>query len=288
MVLQEIKASNDWKPGQIVVVVDSSRGMEEHFNAIASALEQLPCSILVAGDEPIACEQAGDLRKTKAAGGKDNSAALRKALMLPNIGKNRCVVWIHGPQTWSLGSGEKVRQAMERQGNAKLFDFQIGHGPHRLVEKLDNLAGFHTVPRTATVEEDLKKLLSTFSADSKVWKAIRTSIDGGDPALPETDAHLVRLYALDQIRADLADGKPGNDEALRLALKHSLVTPISGAVVLETQKQYQEAGLEPVDSNNVPGVPEPGVLILIVFASLLIFFGRRIALRIRIALGSAT
>jgi hypothetical protein len=284
-VLQEIQPSNDWNPGQVVVVVDSSLGMQEHFSAIASALENLPCSILIADDEPTQCKQAEDLRQIKAAGGKDNSTALREALTLPNIGRNGCVVWIHGPQTWGLGSGENLRQAMERQGNVQLLDFQIGHGPHRLVEKLDSLAGFHTVARTADVKTDLENLFGSLSNSSKVWKAVRKSIAHGDAAIPETDEHLVRLHALDQIRADLADNKPGNEKALDLALKHHLVTPISGAVVLETQQQYAEADLHPIDSNNVPSVPEPGALVLVVFAALLLFFGRRLGQRVRIALG---
>ena len=43
------------------------------------------------------------------------------------------------------------------------------------------------------------------------------------------------------------DGTEGGD-ALALAMKYQLVTPISGAVVLETQAQYDAAGLQPVDS----------------------------------------
>ena len=283
-VQQEIKPVNNESPDQIVVVIDSSLGMQEHFDAIATALKNVKCSIWIANDEPTQCEQIEDVRKIKAGGGKDNSVALREALILPSIGKNGCVVWIHSPQTWSLNSGENLRQAMERQGNVLLLDFQIGHGPHRLVEKLEGLSGFHTVPRTTDVKTDLENLFNSLSGSSTVWKAVRTSIASGNPAIHETDAHLIRLYALDQIRGDLSDNQPGNKKALELALKHHLVTPVSGAVVLETQQQYKEAGLEPVDSSNVPSVPEPGVLVLFVFAALFLFFGRRMIRRIRFAL----
>ena len=38
---------------------------------------------------------------------------------------------------------------------------------------------------------------------------------------------------------------------------------ISGAVVLETKQQFDQAGLTPVDPQSVPVVPEPGTLALL-------------------------
>jgi len=46
-------------------------------------------------------------------------------------------------------------------------------------------------------------------------------------------------------------------------LTGSLVTPVSGAVVLENQQQYEAAGLQPVGSMTVPSIPEPGTMALI-------------------------
>jgi hypothetical protein len=290
-VLQEIKPANGWKPERITLVIDSSACMEEHLDEIGAALDRfpslLPVTVIIAGDEPVLYESIPDVRKLDVRGGMDSSAALRKALTLAAPGEGNCVVWIHGPQSWSLNSGENLRQAMERSDRIRLYDYQVGHGPHRLVEKLDNLDGIHTVARAGDTVADLEKLFDSFTAESKTWEAVRSSIAHGDPAIHQTDDHLVRLYALDRIRADLTDHKPGNSEALRLALKHHLVTPVSGAVVLETQQQYNEADLKPVDSQNVPNVPEPGVLVLFIFAALLLFYGRRIYRRARPALGFA-
>jgi hypothetical protein len=47
------------------------------------------------------------------------------------------------------------------------------------------------------------------------------------------------------------------ETAVALAALYQLVTPVSGAVVLETRQQYQEAGLTPVDPATVPAIPEP-------------------------------
>jgi hypothetical protein len=45
--------------------------------------------------------------------------------------------------------------------------------------------------------------------------------------------------------------------AVALATQYRLVTPVSGAVVLETKQQYDESRLTPVSQATVPTVPEP-------------------------------
>jgi hypothetical protein len=66
------------------------------------------------------------------------------------------------------------------------------------------------------------------------------------------------------VLAALAENESAAREAaLKRAVAYQLVTPISGAVVLEAQKQYQEAGLAPVSSDTVPSVPEPEIWMLI-------------------------
>jgi len=47
-----------------------------------------------------------------------------------------------------------------------------------------------------------------------------------------------------------------------MAVGYQLVTPVSGAVVLETVQQYEQAGLEPVDEATVPTIPEPQTIFL--------------------------
>lgn len=298
-VLQEIRPVRDDKPDRLALVIDSSLGMDEAIRAVVSALsalpEGLPLSVLIADDEPVVvCAQrpANDalrkelqakLERLQAKGGKPNGAALREALTMPSQGKPAWVVWIHGPQAWRLDGADPVRQALERWPGARLLDFQADHGPHRLLEELDSLAGFQAVPRTSTVEEDLKNLFRSLAADTPVWKPFRTAVAPADAAGPEADDHLPRLYALDRLRAALEGGRPDTQTALALALKYHLVTPLSGAVVLETRQQYDEAGLQPVESGAVPSVPEPGSLLLMAGAALLLIFGHRLARRLRTA-----
>ena len=68
-----------------------------------------------------------------------------------------------------------------------------------------------------------------------------------------------------------ADPTGNRSAAVALASRYRLVTPVSGAVVLETQQQYDESRLTPVSSATVPTVPEPHewALMLIACAALL-------------------
>jgi hypothetical protein len=49
-----------------------------------------------------------------------------------------------------------------------------------------------------------------------------------------------------------------------------MVTPFSGAVVLETQQQYDDHGLTPADGDatpHIPSVPEPSSSLLVMLAA---------------------
>ncbi len=61
---------------------------------------------------------------------------------------------------------------------------------------------------------------------------------------------------------------------MSLACRHQLVTPVSGAVVLETKQQYAQAGLEPVPSSTVPIIPEPSSVTLVGLGVGLLLFRR--------------
>ena len=80
----------------------------------------------------------------------------------------------------------------------------------------------------------------------------------------ESSKHLARLWAYDEVLRLIAAKK--HEAAVQLAGLHQLVTPVSGAVVLETKQQFDQAGLQAVDPQSVPTVPEPGIVALLVLA----------------------
>src|SRR4030095_1198608 len=85
----------------------------------------------------------------------------------------------------------------------------------------------------------------------------------------KTSAHLVRLWARQEAaRRDAA--APSGGGPADLAVRYRLVKPSAGAGVLETAQQYEEAGLTPGSPQEVPTIPEPSLVVLLVAAAALL------------------
>ena len=91
--------------------------------------------------------------------------------------------------------------------------------------------------------------------------------------------HLARLWARDEVIRLKKSGR--NREAIVLATRYQIVTPASGAVVLETQQQFADNDLAPADPATVPSIPEPGTGALLLLGLILFSLRRRIGLRLR-------
>ncbi|HEY9286184.1 MAG TPA: hypothetical protein VIP46_22220, partial [Pyrinomonadaceae bacterium] len=189
------------------------------------------------------------------------------------------VVWVHGPQPVLLRPVEELRQRWERRPDGPaLYSIQTEVGPDRVSEKLDGVPAVEPVERAGDLRSDLSNLFERLAGRRAQLRFVRAAGEGaqGVPApggkeTKETSAHLARLWASDEVARLLAD-RAGNrtDEAIKLAARYQLVTPVSGAVVLETKEQYQQAGLEPVEAGSVPTIPEPEMVLLLIVAAALL------------------
>ena len=129
--------------------------------------------------------------------------------------------------------------------------------------------------RVGDLGDDLTRVFKSWTNNAGTLEITRERVEPasaqGHPEGTETSMHLARLWAAEEV-ARLSAARHAA-EAIRVAARYQLVTPVSGAVVLETQAQYQSAGLQPVPAESVPVIPEPsgGVLLLIG----LLFFAAR-------------
>ena len=111
------------------------------------------------------------------------------------------------------------------------------------------------LPKTATPGADLAAYFARELGDAPVTTVRRgPALPAGDvltPAMAKGSDHIARLWARDRVLELMsADAKANRPAALALAVQHRLITPISGAVVLETQQQYDEARMTPVSPSN--------------------------------------
>ncbi len=292
IIRQAIVEKPEATPDRVILVLDATKGMEGCLPAIRAALGRLPpntdFALLLARDgceELMPIQKAGtDLAartarlKPRTAGGQDNVPALVRAWDLAAQAKAGVVVWVHGPQPMLLDSAEELRQRFERSPNSPLLlELQTQPGPNRVLEKLDGLKSTRSVLRLGKLDDDLERLFSGWNMGTASLGFTRareeSATTGNPPPGAETSMHLARLWAADEI-ARLCAARHFT-EATQLAARYQLVTPVSGAVVLETQAQYQRAGLEPVPPESVPTVPEPSAGILLLVGLLLLAARRR-------------
>jgi len=110
----------------------------------------------------------------------------------------------------------------------------------------------------------MKKWVSAHAEGSKIYKFERSQQKTApSPVLSEENKvsrHIERLWAAHKVDALRASKRVS--EAIQLASNQQLVTPVTGAVVLETIEQYKEMGLTPVPVDTVPGIPEPSTMLL--------------------------
>jgi hypothetical protein len=283
IVRQTMRETDRSLPRRVVFVVDGSQGMSAHFSAIANAVVKLPdglqFAVVLAGDEVAELSEsarqgnaqtfraaADELRRSKSGGGQDNVPALVRGWDIAAESQSGVIIWIHGPQPILLENAEQLKQRFERRpGSPALFELQTDAGPNRVVERLDGLGAVKSVARLGTMTDDLNRLVASWGPSAKGIELIRERVSSDLPETSQpgkkTTSHLARLWAHEEVLRLIAARK--TDEAMRLAARFQLVTPVSGAVVLETKQQYAVAGLQPVDAATVPTIPEPGTGVLL-------------------------
>ena len=164
---------------------------------------------------------------------------------------------------------EELQQRYDRGAKPRLYDIQISYGANRLAEKLQGIGGaVEFVPNRLA---GLDRILAQWNGTEKMFVAKRESKNGIKPAAPgvEGSSHLARLWANEEVERLSAKH---TEEAIKLASSYQLVTSVTGAVVLETQEQYDRAGLDPVNPNSVPTIPEPETWALILVVGTILLF----------------
>jgi len=183
---------------------------------------------------------------------------------------------IHGPQPYDDEEDDALASAIKRGrrngGALPVRMVGVAPGPNAVARALVN---FSEVEAIATFDS-VQKTLEQIARAGVATDLVRSYTLSGDGASPEdvaphgTASHVVRMAALDRIMGLLRSESPlETEEAVAIAKRCRLVTPVSGAVVLENQAQYARHGLDDGESlDAVPAVPEPEEWLLVGVAAL--------------------
>ncbi|MBL8267474.1 VIT domain-containing protein [Steroidobacter sp.] len=284
IVKQTLQAVTASTPSRLVVVVDSSASVASSAQQIAEVVSRLPTEpelfLIVADDAQdmnvlraptTPRDAAASIRDYNFVGGQDNTLALSKALDLLTK-PDGALIWIHGAQPVVLQTTASIEQRFERRGQVQWYDVQVAPGPNRIGENLDGLARIRTMSLSK-----LQSLITRWRSGGSDIVVRREKIAGPAPAseVGQTSDHLARLWAHEEVQRLLYDERDSRAAAVELAHRYRLVTPVTGAVVLETQQQYDAAGLTPVPEGTVPSIPEPEEWALLAIAVAVILYSLR-------------
>lgn len=246
--------------GPLWVVVDGSVGMQPYRREIAAALREFrspqPVGVLLAGDEvqilqPLAAADAATMEQAAhqmeiapLEGGQDDVPALLAA-------KEGQILWLHAGQSTPVDVGPLAPRANS------IVSLACRSGPNFVLEEL----GCQEAVRTGSIGVDMQRQLAVLSGQRPDWQRLQLTQLASQPPGQESN--------FDDLSLLWANAQPAN---LKLAVRYGLVTPLTGAVVLENEAQERQLGLRPKD--DIPVVPEPATLALLGVLGSLLLGGR--------------
>jgi hypothetical protein len=272
------------RPKRVVLVVDGSGPMSAVADEVARSVARIPDSVDVrlvfahdgVDDSRAATAYSGadvarEIRAYHYVGGHDNTSGLVRALDLASAVPDSVLIWVHGPQPVLVQPPEALLQRLSRGAKfAAWYELQVIPGRNLLTETTEGHATLVGIR-----SDDLERMTEAWRSGGRRVSVVRERISASaaniSPELRTSD-HLVRLWANDEIGRMVHGVVDRRREAIELAARYQLVTAVSGAVVLESQAQYDAAGLQPVPEGTVPTIPEPEEWALIVVALLVIAY----------------
>jgi MYXO-CTERM domain-containing protein len=276
----------------LLIVVDGSAALRPHAELIRDVLKKLAAknpklAVWVSNDsgadEVMPDELAKGLDSARFAGGRDSASAILAALQHKRVSEKgeATLLWLHGPQPAEAGRKEAVKQLLERGGSPPhIHALALEPGRNRLLEEL-----YDAAPVTGGLRWDREGMESLVAIIQKLHDGDVSTVRYSRSAEPPADGKEVwDQLARHAVFSEVMSVFQGRDRVVadqaKRAAQHQLVTPYSGAVVLENQQQYDRVGLKPVDAGSTAqlpttAAPEPAGALLVLLGLLWMMQRRR-------------
>lgn len=271
-ILQKLNEAATEPLKQVFVVIDTSSSIRQNADDIKKCLSLIPVAFKPAvyivrekteeeSEVKFVPESIDQAKKLLASdlfvGGKDNWPALQNALETAAEKKNCAVLWIHGPQPLSQNLAEA--SALDLVNKVALYDMQIGKGLNSISQRLP-LVDPSSLLSTKSIEYDshydnFKAMLRDWEKGCKTFIVKRESCSAPPKSGMLKDAaiaaQITSLWAKGQLDAMLRNGQQQKAEIF--AGRYRIVSPVTAAVVLESDADYVAFDLKRGDYKNAEG-----------------------------------
>jgi hypothetical protein len=248
---------------KLAIVVDGSAAVgkraDEICHALAKLQPNLKSEIIIATrnavqKESFSPQALANLRHFRFEGGCDDTEALLAAKQFIGREKQGAILWLHGQQPFVKDNDASSLQHLMKRGEhrLKVYDYPLeADQPNQIKNYLisldaDACPDFDTVFQTGAVETDLNSFIAETVKTGRRCRIARQKEQGfvsnsieNDPAVA---SRVSALWAADEARKCNALGDQAT--ANQLGMAYRVVTPVTGAVVLETQSDYDHTGLK--------------------------------------------
>lgn len=269
-VLEQQVESFPRAPKQLAVVVDGSIGMAPAIEQVREALRELPdsmdSSLVFVTDVPqILCKRGTHVKdasyqnglnmltKASCEGGQNNFPELCKQIrdLQACRTEDASILWIHAAQpqdsAQELTALHRCLNTSRRQ-TPIIYDLQVVSGPNQGVDGVTAGTSVERVQRIGSTADDLRNLLAGWSGKCRTVSmqfqrnVPAEQLENCNPA----PAALAQLWAAREINRKLNSSEPTDQkDALALASRYHLVSPISSAIALEPKEGWKVERHEP-------------------------------------------
>ncbi len=282
-ILQTILREPREPAGSLFVVLDGSKRAARGRDGLIAALDRIPLGARVgfgiASSVPVMlplspwtpmrrAELIDLLNAQPFDGGEDNVGVLAAGISQLEGEPRATLLWVHAPQGFEFNAdAAALEQVMDRGMRLpELWLLPVEPGPNKVLREERLFGQAHTLAWSEDPGHDITGALADYFDPAARWTVRR--VRGSSQGVPAGSAHVEKLWAHQEIENLLTQRPAERERAIEIAAKYRLVTPVSGAVVLETDDQYRAAGLSPPDAAGVPTIPEPETWALLIVACL--------------------
>ncbi len=261
MIIEEklVKSSDAVK--QLAIVIDASAVVAAKRGEIEKALESIPkgisAKVFLADHrddvETLTVSEAiSRLQTVEFGGGVDDTKALAAARKFVGRDTHASIVWIHGAQVVFAEDEEPLRELLASgEHRLKINDLQLDNQNNDIKTLLalwsrEATPIFNSIEQSGSVSDDLTNLFSSATVSGSQYQIVRNKVNNPHSAATNYDfpvaSRLSTVWAADEARRCAESGQI--DTAVTLGTAYRVVTPATGAVVMELESDYAYQDLQ--------------------------------------------
>lgn len=159
------------------------------------------------------------------------------------------IVWIHAGQPVKFRGDRLLNLLRKGPRKISLYEYQVVPGPNEVVKSLDQTGAMIQVPRIASIQNDLERLLNKLSGRNLSYVVDHALAPGssspqaGTGSVPSRHPLELAQLCVNQVTLANLDNLAERTKYGTMAEQTHIITPLTSAIVLEDAGEYTKLGV---------------------------------------------